>query len=549
MSDYDKAFEDATKGAYDDAFNAAMPKQAAQPQAPLPQLKPHVEGMGAFDKFAAGYGSAIPYLWRGIKQAVETNPVEMKRLKDEEAEARRLDEGLGGWGSFGRGVGTAAPAGVSMMLPGGNTVAGAAIMGGLQGAVEPLVGGESRAARAVTGAGLGGFAQWAMPKAAMALADRVFKGGQQQAANASKDAVQSAGRDLGLVVAPSEAGGGKINTLIESVAGKAALKQEAQRRNAEVIKSQIVPDALGLPRNQPVTGDALQTLRQQAGQAGYAPIDQMGQVNWTPQYVDALTAINRKFGRPTALTSGERVPAVAQMVEELNVPGMTGKKLNDTIKNLREMGNKNAYAAYGQNPQAQQFGKAQVAASGALEDLASENLRLQGKQDLIPALLESRKTIAQAHDVERMLNQVTGDVSPALFIKKAKTGLPQSGPLQTLGEFGASFPNALAADAARIPTPGVSALGPVASAGLAMGGAAATGNPMGAIMGGLPLLRGPARSLLLSKPYQAMVAQPSYPGHSLLGITPGMADSEIARLLARSVAPQMGLGLLNMETQ
>lgn len=496
---------------------------------------------GAFSKLAAGYGSAAPSLWRGMKQATETNPAEMRRLQEEEATTRQLDKGLGGWGTAGKFLGGTALAVPAMMLPGANTIAGAALLGMLQGAAEPLVEGESRGARAALGAGLGSAAQWGVPKAANWLAARSFGGTAAQTANAAKDAAQQAGRAEGLVVTPSEAGGGWFNNMLESMGGKAAVKQDVQRRNAQVIRDEIAPKSVGLPGGQPVTLDALEAVRKQAGQAGYAPLDQMGQVNWTPSYVQALDAIERRFAKSRALTTSEKVPAVSDMVKELDVPSMSGKQLNETIQNLREIGNKNASAVYGMSSQTQALGKAQIKAAAALENLAIENLTAQGKQDLLPALKEARQLIAKTYDLERSLNQVTGDISPALFAKKAKQGKPLSGELKTLADFVAAFPNAVAADARRIPTPGVSALN--IPGGIIAGGAAHAmgGAPAAAVAAGLPLLRDPVRQMLMSKAYQSAVAQPSYPGHGLLGITPGMMDSDTARLLGRILAPQAGL--------
>jgi hypothetical protein len=504
----------------------------------LEAAKMAAQDMPAFDRFVAAYGGAVPSLVRGVRQAFTTNPSELARLKGEEDDARIRREALGTAGVWGHGVGSVAAATPTMMIPGANTIPGAMALGAVQGASEPLVDGESRLLRAGLGFGLGGAAQWAIPKAAMALGQRSFNNTALQTANLSKDTAQSEGRKLGLSVAPSEAGGGRFNDWVESLAGKAALKQDIQRKNADVIRTQIAPRSVGA--SEPLTPDILATLRKKQGQAGYAPLDSMGAVNWTPEYVDALKAVESRYGRAKALTSSQKVPEVGQLVDELNVGQMSGKQLNETIKDLRELGNKNAAIMYGQNPSLKQLGKAQISASTALEDLATQNLATQGKQDLIPALRQSRAEIAKTYDLERALNPVTGDVSPSIFAKKIRKGEKLTGDLKTLGEMAAAFPNAFAADAARIPSPGVSALNiPTAIAAGAAG--VAGGGTSGAIFGGIPFLRAPARAIITSKPYQSMVAQPSYGGHGLLGVTPGMMDSETARLLGRLLAAQGGL--------
>lgn len=539
MSDYDVIFKDAMgKGPseYDAAFSAANPSEPKDLRKEAAKMA--AEGMTSFDRFVAAYGGAAPALVRGFKQATTTNPAESAKLKSEEEGARLMREGLGTAGAFGYGVGSVASAVPAMMLPGANTILGAGIVGAAQGAIEPLVEGESRLARSALGGAIGSAAQWLIPKAAMALGQRSFNNTVRKSENAAKDAAQAEGRKLGLSVAPSEAGGGRVNDWLESLAGKAALKQDIQRKNAEIIRTKIAPQSIGI--GEPLTPDILAMVRKSQGDAGYAPLDAMGKVNWTPEYVDALKSIESKFGRSKALTTSQKVPEVGQLVNELNIGQMSGKQLNETIKDLRELGNKNAAIMYGQNPSLKQLGKAQVSASKALEDLATQNLTIQGKEDVIPAMLKAREQIAKTYDLQRALNPVTGDISPSVFAKKLRKGEKLTGKLKTLAEMAVSFPNAFAADAARIPSPGVSALNlPTAVAAGAAG--VAGGGPAGAVVGGIPFLRAPARALITSKPYQSMVAQPSYGGHGLLGITPGMMDSETARLLGRLSGAQLGL--------
>lgn len=499
----------------------------------------------------AAFGGAAPKAIRGVKQLFETNPVEMKRLQEEEAESRRLDAPLRSTagGFVGGLLGDAAIFAPAMMLPGANTVAGAALGGAMQGAFTPLVEDESRLARAALGGATGGAMQWAVPKAAQALAKRSFNMGQAKSQNLLRDSALKAGQAEGMVIPPSAGGGGWINDRLESIAGKAALKQEAQMRNAESIRK-LAARSVGLNPDDAITPQALRGVRDAAGKVGYAPIDRMGAVNWTPEYVDALESISKRLGKSNARVASLRNPEVQQLVDELNIGQMTGKELNELIKDLREVGNKAANTAYGTSPAARTLGKAQVEASKALEDLATQNLIAQGRQDLIPAMRQARETIAKAHTVEKALNPATGGISPKPFADRVRKGLPITGEQRTIGEFSAAFPQ-FVRESEMVPTPGVSALEAAAAPIMAGIGSAASGSPAGLIAGGIPLLRTPVRNMLLSQPYQKLVATPSYP-HGLLGLTPGMVDSEVARLLGRTLGPvgvQNALGLLSMPSE
>lgn len=107
-----------------------------------------------------------------------------------------------------------------------------------------------------------------------------------------------------------------------------------------------------------------------------------------------------------------------------------------------------------------------------------------------------------------------------------------TGELKQIAEFQQAFPR-VSRDATRLGTPGVSALEPIAQAGLATGGAIATGNPAGMLAGGIPLLREPARALLMSKPYQSMMAQPNYQAPMMTGGGPLLPanDPKMAELI------------------
>ena len=82
-----------------------------------------------------------------------------------------------------------------------------------------------------------------------------------------------------------------------------------------------------------------------------------------------------------------------------------------------------------------------------------------------------------------------------------------TGELKVIGEFGKAFPRE-ARPAPSVPSPSVSGTDAAATALLSTMGYGVAGAP-GMLAGGLPLLRGPARAAVLSRPMQQrLIAQP-----------------------------------------
>ena len=120
----------------------------------LPNFDP-TKGMSGPERFAAGAGKAVVDLGRGAGQM-------LGMVSDEDiAESRRLDAPLmktagGKWGNVAGNIAAAVPAAV---VPGANTLVGAAAIGSTLGALQPTVEGESRLENTGQGAlfGAGGY--------------------------------------------------------------------------------------------------------------------------------------------------------------------------------------------------------------------------------------------------------------------------------------------------------------------------------------------------------------------------------------------------------
>ena len=109
------------------------------------------KSMSGVEKFAAGYGGAIPNIARGVGQLLGV--VDQADID----EAKRLDAPLmkSGAGMAGNIAGNVAAAIPTAAIPGANTLAGSAIVGGGLGFIQPVASDESRLKNTLIGAAAG----------------------------------------------------------------------------------------------------------------------------------------------------------------------------------------------------------------------------------------------------------------------------------------------------------------------------------------------------------------------------------------------------------
>ena len=496
------------------------------------------------DQLVAGYGQGVMNLARGGAQltGLEKIPAVGRALNLNE-NYRALDAPLTGTtgGKIGAAagmLGTLAPLSVA---PGAATIGGAGAIGALTGALQPAGSQIERGVQSLLGGFLGAGSQWAGTTGASLLGERVAK--QEAAAlarqqqNTVRDQTLRAAQKAGYVVPPSAVEPTFLGNRLESLAGKAAVGQEASVRN-QITTNKLAREALGLPENAPLTEQSLKDLRRVAGQA-YAALDSVPQLNWTHGYMKGLDDIANKYGGASSKVPSLIKPQVTKFVEELKQTTLSGAEANSLIKALRSEGNANLNAAFrSADPGAQALGKAQIAGADLIEDLVTQNLKAQGAKDLIPPLREARKLIAKSYEVERALNVATGDVSAKALGRSLDKGKPLSGELATIGKFAEGF-GPYAREGAKVPTPGVSKVEALSSALLGLGGYGVAG-PVGVAAAALPLASGPARALLLSPQYQRLLAQPNYsPGLLSQSMIP---SPEISGLLMRSTVPAAYFG-------
>lgn len=283
--------------------------------------------------------------------------------------------------------------------------------------------------------------------------------------NAVKDATLAAGREAGYVVPPSAVNPSWLNKRLESVAGKAALAQEASIRN-QAVTNRLASEAIGQPADTAITESVLEQVRKDAA----APYREVASLS--PEAAANLEAL--KQARSDASTYYKHYARSADP---------------SSLKSAKEAG----------------------ALASRLETGLEATAAAANRPDLIQSLRTSRQLIAKTYNVEGGLNLGDGNISAPALGRALDRGAPLSDELETAAKFQQAFPSYMREGAA-VPTPGVSKVEAGLGALLGIGTGAATKNPyLATAAATVPALASPAaRSLALSAPYQRMMATRSY---------------------------------------
>lgn len=316
-----------------------------------------------------------------------------------------------------------------------------------------------------------------------------------------------AGREAGLVAPPSEVNPTAVNTVLESVAGKAATRQGASIGNAEKFNKLVVDD-LGLDPKIPVTEKSLEGLRTKAGQAYQAVKDSKLPIWADNDYLKAIANLGGEFQMAAKeFPNLFKNEGVKNLIDALYVNNMSPGAAVELSKKLRHDAKSNLKAF--DDPEKFALGKAQRQAALLIEGLVEKNLAFNGQAALAKEWKDARVLIAKTHDAEVAFNPQTQNFDAGVLKKLQDKDKPLSGGMKKAADFAAAFPRA-AQRPEMAGSPNVSALMPYASSGLGLGGFAAIG-PAGAGLAALPFARPLARRFLLSGPYQNALARPRRP--------------------------------------
>jgi hypothetical protein len=259
--------------------------------------------------------------------------------------------------------------------------------------------------------------------------------------NAAQQQTLEQGQQAGYTMPPTEVNPSLVNNMLESAAGKAAIRQQSTLHN-QAITDALVARELGLQKGTALTPEVLRAERHQAAQP-YRDV-----ANISPRASQTIEALRDARSEASAHWNHFNRSAV---------------------------------------PQAARDARTFDALAGQYEDDIAEMANRAG-----------RTNIAKLHDVENSTS-VTGEVS-ARSLGTLRDRKPLTGNLELVGNYEQTFPKFMG-EGSKTPTPGVSYTNAILSGGLGAGGAAAFG-PWGMALAAVPFARGALRQWLLSQPYQ-----------------------------------------------
>jgi hypothetical protein len=364
--------------------------------------------------------------------------------------------------------------GVSTALGGGSALLRNLFTGGASGLIGEGV-------KQVTGsAPLGQAAGMLTPMALNGVANvaqnRIDNLRTRQQENAVRDQTLQDGRAAGYVVPGTETNPSLLNNVVESFAGKAALKQQTTLANQRTTNRLAAEDLPGYNPSVPLTEGSLNRYRDtQAGPyrevAALSPIaaNALQNLRDTRADIKVYQAHVDRNGDPGSARQVEALTQRAAMLET------------------------------------------------AIERIAAR----AGNPNLVQDLRDARTNIAKSWDIDRALNVGNAEVSAApigrLVDTRPADGITNN--LRLIGRMQQGFPKFMG-EGSKTPTPGVSHAN-IAEAGLAGAGGFAAAGPAGLLAAGVPFLSMPVRSMLLSNFIQSRQA-PNYNPSLLIRGASGM---------------------------
>jgi hypothetical protein len=298
--------------------------------------------------------------------------------------------------------------------------------------------------------------------------------------NSVKDATYKAALDEGYGVPKSEYAPTFLGNRLESIGGKAAIRQEFEIRNQQVTN---------------------RIARREAGLADDAPLSEA-----------TLEAARERISQPYRDVAGVSPRAAAAL---------------ENLKQVRH-DSKAYWRHYGvsADPASLRTAKAMDTKAAMLEKLIDAEATKAGRPDLVTQLRDARVQLAKNYAVDKALNVGDGNVNALVIGKMRDKGQPLSGGLKTMGDFAEAFPRFARAES-KVPAAGVSKTEAIVSA---MSGAAGANmfGPPGIAAAAVPLIAPAiARAWVLSRQ-----GPRTYPPSTFLQ---NAAD-------AASAAPWIGLG-------
>lgn len=310
---------------------------------------------------------------------------------------------------------------------------------------------------------------------------------------------------------------------LEALSGKAKTEQKATAINYPITENKIT-SALNLPKGTPLSTDLLDNFKAQVYDDSYLPVKQSGMVRPNKNTFNDISASAKEANDilqsfPNTSAVQEKIVTQANnLLNETSKPIPAGVVV-DKIRALRQ----DATKAYNSSDEVggPALGKALKDMAKALEDGLTEHLNsisafLPNGKSTIKGFAAGRQKIAMANSIEdAMLKGVDNapNINALKLRDQLQRGVPLSGGLRDIAKQASAYPKTMsipvsgADNPITLPTLGMSGLMGSAGAGISAGaGAGPVGMGVGGTVGALlPFTRIPARSLIMSQPYQRML--------------------------------------------
>lgn len=345
-----------------------------------------------------------------------------------------------------------------------------------------------------------------------------FGNARQQA----RDAVLMNAQREGYVTPPSANNPTAMNRILEGVAGKLKVGQEAAIRNQSVT-DKLVARSLGQNADAPITQGALQTIRGQAHAAGYEPVKAAGEIVTDQKFLDALTGITKTGANASRSFPGLKPQGpIDDIVKALAQAKFDAGDGIDATRHLREL----ADQAYGAGNSV--LGRQYKEASKAVEDMLERGLESKGKDgaELLKGFRDARTLMAKTFTAGKALTDDVGSSNARSYANEMLKGKPLTGDQRLMGQFASTFGKYTPK-----PTgenfPSLSPLDVYGSAGVS----AAAGNPLPLLY---PFGRTGLREYLLSQRGQSRAFAPNVTPRPNMGpyAAPPLLGAELQDLLA-----------------
>lgn len=331
----------------------------------------------------------------------------------------------------------------------------------------------------------------------------------QDATQAMRNQVLQRGQAAGYVVPPASNNPTFMNRLLEGISGKLKLQQEAAARN-QPVTDMLAARALGQNPDAPLTQEGLSAIRQEASQAGYAPLRKVGDIPTDPKFLSDLKGLTQQAeGASKSFPGIQPASPIHDVVAALSQPKFDSSDGLDAISLLRSQADDAFRSGNGT------LGTQYKAASNAVENMIERHLSQQeGSEGLLDAFRSARQRMAQTYTAGKAIVADTGSSNAMKYAQALQAGKPLVGDQRTIGAFASQFRKASAFQTESVPS-----ISPLDAYGSTIA-AGASGSAAPLL---LPLTRVGIREYLLSNAGQSRAIPQAFKAPDTLGAVGGLA--------------------------